>query len=480
MDNPNTRWTSNELLTLWNDHTTTLIMRSLWYTILEQQTSLGTTPEPHPDALPAYAAAMGTIDPNRIRTLEQQTGHHLQAQLMHYEETAGTDPNGNPWGLLHRTLTSCDITDLTTQIQILTSLHLTAQRLAAVLERLIRHAEQPTNQQPIAGRTHGQPAQPTTTARRIATWIDQLLYARTRFNLFRYNYPLRVLGGAIGNRNDLARILPDPELIRTHTQTTADAMLGSIAAGQPHSVATGQTYHRILDLDLASTLTLLTAPLTNLAATYRALDLLGHAAEQTNSTRVGSSAMPHKQNPRHLERITALHRLLRGHLTTLANTSADQLFEGDVADTAARRVAIPGALYAAEGILNTTIVALDRLTHYHHHAADDYRQHQLFMATGQLLETATNRPTYPGQTRHDIHAKLREHTAEAAGSGVRFQLLVEADPTLGIHRHDFDQIRDTPDTGQADQQTEAVLKRARRIVERYPHQTRTWNPRDLL
>lgn len=483
MHDPNERWASTALRDLWTDRETTIHRRCLWVGILRAQLQHGivTTNHDHNDALTAYDTAIGHYDPDRIRILEQHTGHHLQAHLMAFEELAGFDRDGGQFGLLHRGLTSCDIEDLVTQRQILASLEVINNHWAAAIERLTNLTDQHRTT-PTAARTHGLPAQPYTIGRRLANYLDQGIYAQSQLTRFRRHYPIRVLGGAVGTRGDLITFGADDFGIEVLINTATD---GWPLRGRDISVATGQTYHRLLDFELAAILTLLTTPYTGLAATLRAMVMLGHATEQPTTDQVGSSAMPHKQNPRYLERITALHSLLRGHLTTLAGSSAGQLFEGDVADSAARRVAIPGALMAADGILCATITALDRLRFNGETIVSDYWQHWLFMATGQILaHTCRNNPT---ADRHDLYARIRGHAAAAlaerdvgelyrgAALDSLWRRLLE-DTTLGLTDADLTEIRFNLSIGQAHEQTSSVLSRTRKLLSGYTVDTREWTP----
>jgi adenylosuccinate lyase len=484
MHDSNERWASAALRNLWTDRETTIQRRRLWVAVLRAQLKNGmiATDHDHGDALAAYEAVIGAYNAEHIHDKELQTGHHLQAHLMAFEELAGLSRHGGQFGLLHRGLTSCDIEDLVTQGQILASLGIINEHWAAATERLtnLTDAHRTT---PTAARTHGLPAQPYTVGRRLANYLDQTLYTHGRFAQFRRYYPVRVLGGAVGTRSDLTGLAPDEAAIEKLIDTALVAM-GPATSHHPVSVATGQTYHRLLDFELAATLTLLTTPYTGLAATLRAMVTLGHATEQPTTDQVGSSAMPHKRNPRYLERIAALHSLLRGHLTTLANSSTGQLFEGDVADSAARRIAIPGALMAADGILCAVITALDRLRFNERAIIDDHHYNLLFISTGWLLAQAVQHN--PDADRHALHGRIRHHAADALDMVNRnhprwaiteyFAKALRADQMLGLTDDDLVAARRSPPLGQAHEQTSSVLSHARILLGSYLTNTRGWTP----
>jgi adenylosuccinate lyase len=74
---------------------------------------------------------------------------------------------------------------------------------------------------------------------------------------------------------------------------------------------------------------------------------------------VGSSAMPHKMNSRSCERINGFHVILKGYLTMAAGLAGDQWNEGDVSCSVVRRVMLPDAFFAIDGLLETFLTVLE-------------------------------------------------------------------------------------------------------------------------
>src|SRR3546814_20626702 len=77
------------------------------------------------------------------------------------------------------------------------------------------------------------------------------------------------------------------------------------------------------------------------------------ATEGLAPGQVGSSAMPHKMNSRSCERVNGLLVVLRGHLSMVGELAGDQWNEGDVSCSVVRRVALPDAFLAADGLFQT-------------------------------------------------------------------------------------------------------------------------------
>ncbi|NDC91688.1 MAG: adenylosuccinate lyase, partial [Acidimicrobiia bacterium] len=102
-----------------------------------------------------------------------------------------------------------------------------------------------------------------------------------------------------------------------------------------------------------SSLFQLASPLASMATNIRLMAGLGLVAEGKASTQVGSSAMPHKNNPRLSERANALFIVLKGYLTMASEISGNRWNEGDVSESVVRRVALPNAFYCIDAILRT-------------------------------------------------------------------------------------------------------------------------------
>ena len=121
----------------------------------------------------------------------------------------------------------------------------------------------------------------------------------------------------------------------------------------------GQVYPRSLDFDAVSALVQLGAGPSSLATTIRLMAGNETVTEGFKEGQVGSSAMPHKMNARSCERVGGFQVILRGYLTMVADLAGQQWNEGDVLCSVVRRVALPDACFAIDGMLETFLTVLD-------------------------------------------------------------------------------------------------------------------------
>ena len=98
---------------------------------------------------------------------------------------------------------------------------------------------------------------------------------------------------------------------------------------------------------------------SSLATTIRLM--AGHelVTEGFQEGQVGSSAMPHKMNARSCERVNGFMVLLRGYATMAAELAGAQWNEGDVSCSVVRRVVLPDAFFAIDGLFETFLTVLD-------------------------------------------------------------------------------------------------------------------------
>ena len=221
--------------------------------------------------------------------------------------------------------------------------------LARLAERAAEHAALV-----MAGRTHNVAAQATTLGKRFANAGEELLQAYRRVDELLARYPLRGIKGPVGTQQDMLDLLGD--------EATVDRLEASVLAHLGVRITltnVGQVYPRSLDLDVVSALVQAVAGPSTLALTIRLM--AGHelVTEGFAPGQVGSSAMPHKMNTRSCERVGGLAVVVRGYLSMVAELAGGQWNEGDVSDSVVRRVALPGAFLATDGLFETFLAVLD-------------------------------------------------------------------------------------------------------------------------
>jgi adenylosuccinate lyase len=202
---------------------------------------------------------------------------------------------------------------------------------------------------------------------------------------------------------------------------------------------------------------------------------------------VGSSVMPHKMNTRSSERICAFAELLKMYTDGASRLAGDQWEEGDVSCSALRRVVIPDAFYASDGLTETTLTVLNQMGAYPAVIAREVDRYLPFLATTEVLGIAMKH----GLGREKAHSVIKKHAVGEAlnmrktGSAEnRLIGLLSEDPVFkaaGITAEGLAQVlRDTAHfVGNASQQIDAVAEKAGLTLSRYPREA-SYEPREIL
>jgi adenylosuccinate lyase len=391
------RYASPDMVAIWSPVNKIMLERRLWLAVLQAQQALG-VPTPA-GAVRAYKEALPHIDLEDIAERERRTRHDVKARIEAYNAVAGYE-------VIHRGMTSRDLTDNVEQLQILRSLRLVRDRLVAALAKLSDRAAD--CHLAIVGRSHNVPAQITTLDKRLATAGEELLLAFRRLQTLIDEYPWRGIKGPMGTAQDQLDLLGgDTEALAELELTVArhmgfDRVLGSV----------GQIYPRSLDHAVVAALFWVSCGPSNLATTFRNMAGFELLTEGFQEGQVGSSAMPHKVNPRTCERINGLNQLLLAYEIMVGQLAGHQWQEGDVSDSVVRRVAIPDAFFAADGLLEAFLTVLNEFTVFPAAITRELDRHLPFLATTKILAAAVT----VGSGRETAHAAIQEHALAAAES----------------------------------------------------------------
>ncbi|MEJ5254643.1 MAG: adenylosuccinate lyase [Acidimicrobiales bacterium] len=453
------RYASRPLVELWSPAHKVVLERELWLAVLTAQRDLGLdVPD---EAIEAYRAALHRVDLDSIAERERRTRHDVKARIDEFVELAGAEH-------IHKGMTSRDLTENVEQLQVRRSLGLVRERAVAALARLAERASEYATLV-MAGRSHNVPAQATTLGKRFANAGQELLVAFERLEELIERYPLRGIKGPVGTQQDqlelfggdAAKVDALEQLVARHLGF--ERVLGNV----------GQVYPRSLDLDVVSCLVQLAAGPSSLAVTIRLM--AGHelVTEGFQEGQVGSSAMPHKMNTRSCERINGLANVLRGHLTMVAALAGDQWNEGDVSCSVVRRVALPDAFFAVDGVFQTFLNVLDEFGAYPAVIERELRRYLPFLATTKVLMAAVQR----GVGREQAHEIIREHAVATAlamrEQGIEANDLFDrlaGDDRLRLTPRDLEVVLAEPITfvGAAPRQVAMFVRAVEAIVERFP------------
>ncbi len=453
------RYASTELAVLWSPEEKVRLERELWLAVLTAQSSLGV--DVPAEAAADYRRVLPEVDLASIAERERVSRHDVKARIEEFNALAGHEH-------VHKGMTSRDLTENVEQLQVRRSLELVRARTAAVLARLAGLAVEHSDLV-LTGRSHNVAAQATTLGKRFATAADELLVAFRRLDELIARYPLRGVKGPVGTAQDMLDLLGGD-------QEKLAALEGMVAAHlgfEQRFVSVGQVYPRSLDFDVVSALVQLAAAPSSLAKTIRLM--AGHelVTEGFKPGQVGSSAMPHKMNTRSCERVNGLAVILRGYSSMVAELAGDQWNEGDVSCSVVRRVALPDAFFALDGLLETFLTVLDEFGAYPAVIARELDRYLPFLATTKVLMAAVQ----AGVGRETAHEAIKEH-AVAVALSMREEGTVEntlldrlaTDPRIPLDRARLDALLADrlPFTGVAAAQVTEVVTRVETTLARFP------------
>ena len=457
------RYASAAMREVWSPENKIIAERRLWLAVLAAQRDLGVDFGGDDPAvvIKAYQAVVQQVDPASIAAREEITRHDVKARIEEFNALAGFQH-------VHKGMTSRDLTENVEQVQILSSLKIIRDRVVATLVQLAQLAGEYADQ-PMAGRTHNVAAQVTTLGKRFATAANELLMAYQRIAELIDRYPLRGIKGPVGTSQDMLDLLDgDVDKLEELERRIADHLgFGQVL------VSAGQVYPRSLDFDVVTSLAQAAAAPSNLATSIRLM--AGHelVTEGFQAGQVGSSAMPHKMNTRSCERVNGLAVIIRGYVSMIGELAGDQWNEGDVSCSVVRRVALPDAFFAVDGLFETFLSVLEGFGAFPAVINAELQRYLPFLATTKVLITAVRH----GVGRETAHEAIKEHSVAVAlqmreTGRVDNDLLdrLAADPRLGITRAELDAAIADPIelAGTADQQVATLAAEIEKLAAAHP------------
>ena len=389
------RYASADMVGIWGAEAKIILERQLWIAVLKAQAELGVDV---PDGVvEAYEAVIDQVDLESIAERELVTRHDVKARIEEFSALAGHEH-------IHKGMTSRDLTENVEQLQIRRSLELIRSRIVTTLARLTERATEYSDVA-MAGRSHNVAAQVTTMGKRFANAAEELLQAHARVDELIARYPLRGIKGPMGTQQDLLDLLGDAATVDQLEQRVV-AHLGFEASLD----SVGQVYPRSLDLDVVSALLQVSSGPSSFCNTLRLMAGQELVTEGFKEGQVGSSAMPHKMNARSSERVTGFQAILRGHVTMVGSLAGDQWNEGDVSCSVVRRVALPDAFFALDGMFETFLTILDEFGAFPAVIDRELERYLPFLSTTKLLMAAVK----TGAGREEAHEAIKEHAVAVA------------------------------------------------------------------
>lgn len=455
---------------LWSPEHKIVLERQLWIAVLRAQAELGI--DMSAGAIEAYTEVVTNVDLDSIAARERVSRHDVKARIEEFNALAGHEQ-------IHKGMTSRDLTENVEQLQIRDSLLVIRDRIVASLARLARLAAT-YDETVLTGRSHNVAAQATTLGKRFATAADELLIAYDRIDELISRYPLRGIKGPVGTSQDMLDLLGNDASKLAELERSIAAHLGFTRTLD----SVGQVYPRSLDFDVVSALAQTAAAPSSLATTIRLMAGLELVTEGFKPGQVGSSAMPHKMNTRSCERVNGLAVVVRGYVSMVGELAGDQWNEGDVSCSVVRRVALPDAFFAIDGLFETFLTVLDEFGAFPAVIERELARYLPFLTTTKVLMAAVRK----GVGREVAHEAIKEHAVATAlqmrekGSEVNdlFEQLAN-DDRLDLSRSELSALVSDPldFTGAARDQVGRVVARIEAVVASHP-QAAAYVPGEIL
>jgi adenylosuccinate lyase len=442
------RYASPEMAALFSPLRKFRTWRLLWIELARAQMQLG---------LPVTKAqiaelekARDDIDLEAAAAREKEVRHDVMAHVHVYGLRC---PKAK--GILHLGATSAYVVDNADLLILRDAIDLCLVRLAAAIAALADFAKE-WKDRPALGYTHLQPAQPTTVGKRACLWLQDLLLDLEELESRRDG--LRFLGakGTTGTQASFLELFHgDEEKVRELDRKVA-AAFGFARSWR----VTGQTYTRKVDAAVLATLGGIAQSAHKFANDVRLLMHMKELDEPSEKSQIGSSAMAYKLNPMRSERMTALARHVMALSGSAAQTAAEQWLERTLDDSAAKRLAVPGAFLATDAIL-VLHANVGRGLVVHEASIDaNLRREMPFLATEAILMRAVEK----GGDRQALHERIRVHSRAAGqkvkGEGAANDLLerLAADPAFKAVKKEIPSLSDPRrHVGRAPAQVEEFL-----------------------
>lgn len=463
------RYASSSMVSLWSPTGKVIMEREFWIAVMKAQKELGIKIEKK--AIVQSEKVKGLVDLDSIREREVITKHDVKARLEEFAELSGHQH-------AHKGMTSRDLTENVEQLQTHRALSLVLEKAVACLVALGEKARA-FNDLAVTARSHNVPAQLTTLGKRMANWGEELVHSMESLSRLCATYPYRGIKGAVGTRLDQVTLLGSPKLAEQLDQKVMHH-LGATA----NWVNVGQVYPRSLDLEVVSLLVRIASAPSSFAKTVRIMaghELLGEGFVKGQT---GSSAMPHKMNSRSCERINGFNAILNGYLTMASQLAGDQWNEGDVSCSVVRRVMLPDAFFAIDGLLDTFLTVLHQMEVFPSVIGSERKKYLPFLLTTTVMMEAVK----SGAGREDAHAAIKEH-ALATVSDLRKGKITENDlvkrlandKRIGLKISELRKVikQGECNVGAAHVQVDHFLSRVKSWAARYPS-AKTYAPSGIL
>ncbi len=448
------RYASKEMQYIFSPDKKFKTWRKLWIALAETEYELGLSENGKPvisqeqiDELKAHAEDINyDVAKEREKMVRHDVMSHVYAYGVQCPKAAG---------IIHLGATSCYVGDNTDVIVMTEAMKLVRKKLLNVINELSKFAME-YKDLPTLAFTHFQPAQPTTVGKRATLWLQELMLDLSDLDYMIGQQKLLGCKGTTGTQASFLELFNgDHEKVRQIDKKIAKKM--GFEACYPVS---GQTYSRKVDSRVLNVLSGIAQSAHKFSNDIRLLQHLKEIEEPFEKNQIGSSAMAYKRNPMRSERIASLSNYVMADALNPAFTAATQWFERTLDDSANKRVSVPEAFLAIDGILDLYLNVVDGLVVYDKVIYQRFMKEIPFMATENIMMDAVKR----GGNRQELHELIREYSMQAGATvkkeGKENNLvdLIAADPAFGMTKEEIEAILEPKNfVGRAPEQTEEFI-----------------------
>ena len=449
------RYASKEMQYIFSPDKKFKTWRKLWISLAEAEKELnllGEDGQPRitQEMIDELKAHSEEIDYDMAQAEEAKVGHDVMAHVHTYGFQC---PKAA--GIIHLGATSCYVGDNTDVIIMTEGLKLVRKKLLNVINELSKFAMEYKDLPTIAF-THFQPAQPTTVGKRATLWLNELYMDLSDVEYMISQQKLLGSKGTTGTQASFLELFNgDHEKVKKLDKIIAEKM----GFDDVYPVS-GQTYSRKVDSRVLNVLAGIAQSAHKFSNDIRLLQHLKQIEEPFEKNQIGSSAMAYKRNPMRSERIASLANYVICDAVNPAITAATQWFERTLDDSANKRISVPEAFLAVDGILDLYLNIVDGLVVYDKVIYKKFMEEIPFMATENIMMDATK----AGGDRQELHEKIRQYSMEAGAvvkrEGKENDLLqrIAADPAFGRTLEELESLMEPSlYVGRAPQQTEEYI-----------------------
>ena len=391
------RYASKEMDEIWSADAKYSTWRKLWVALAETEKELGINITD--EQIEEMKAHINDIDYDVVAKREKECRHDVMA---HVYEFGTKCPNAK--GIIHLGATSCFVTDNTDVILMNKALEIIKEKLVLVISNLRKFALE-NKDVTCLGYTHFQPAQLTTVGKRATLWIQDLLEDLEELEFVQSHMKLLGCKGTTGTQESFMKLFKDEEKVKQIDGKIAEKMgFDKVFA------VSGQTYTRKLDTRVLNVLSSIAQSASKFANDMRLLQHEKELEEPFEKGQIGSSAMAYKRNPMRSERINSLSRHVMVLSQDPAITAATQWLERTLDDSANKRICVPEAFLAIDGVLVLYANISSEIVVYKNVIRTNLMQELPFMGTEEILMNAVLK----GGDRQELHEKIRVYSMEAA------------------------------------------------------------------